>query len=106
MLVLLSTSVRVSSGAMNKGLFVSLDGGHGAGEHFQITHPVVHVNGVLRGRFYTTVHKSTIITCTGGPCVGDRELLRAIIKYRDKEKVQDSTFCTAIMVSNDHHGLS
>jgi len=82
--VLASTSVRVSSGAMNKGLFVSLDGGHGAGERYQITHPVAHVNGVLRGSFYATVHESTIITCTGGPGVGDGEFLRAVVEYKEE----------------------
>jgi hypothetical protein len=88
--VLASTSVRVSSGAMNKGLFVSLDGGHGAGERYQITHPVAHVNGVLRGSFYATVHESTIITCTGGSGVGDGEFLRAIVEY--KEEVRSTFF--------------
>ena len=82
--VLASTSVRVSSGAMNKGLFVSLDGGHGAGERYQITHPVAHVNGVLRGSFYATVHESTIITCTGGSGVGNGEFLRAIVEYKEE----------------------
>jgi len=82
--VLPSTSVRVSSGAMNKGLFVSLEGGHGAGERYQITHPVAHVNGVLRGSFYATVHESTIITCTGGSGVGDGEFLRAIVEYKEE----------------------
>jgi oxysterol-binding protein-related protein 9/10/11 len=91
--VLPSTSVRVSSGAMNKGLFVSLDGGHGAGERYQITHPVAHVNGVLRGSFYATVHESTIITCTGGPGVGDGEFLRAIVEY--KEEVRPTVFFLA-----------
>lgn len=82
--VLPSASVRVSSGAMNKGLFVSLNGGPGAGERYQITHPVAHVNGVLRGSFYATVHESTIVTCTGGPGVGDGEMLRAIIEYKEE----------------------
>jgi oxysterol-binding protein-related protein 9/10/11 len=85
--VLPSTSVRVSSGAMNKGLFVSLDGGHGAGERYQITHPVAHVNGVLRGSFYATVHESTIITCTGGSGVGDGEFLRTIVEYKEEVRV-------------------
>ncbi|KAH9988807.1 hypothetical protein BJV74DRAFT_885305 [Russula compacta] len=82
--VLPSASVRVSSGSMNKGLFVTLDGGPGAGERYQITHPVAHVNGVLRGSFYATVQESTIVTCTGGPGVGDGEMLRAIIEYKEE----------------------
>jgi hypothetical protein len=82
--VLPSASLRVSSGTMNKGLFVSLDGGPGAGERYQITHPVAHVNGVLRGSFYGTVHESTIVTCTGGPGVGNGEWLRAIVEYKEE----------------------
>jgi hypothetical protein len=88
--VLPSASLRVSSGTMNKGLFLSLDGGPGAGEHYQITHPVAHVNGVLRGSFYATVHESTIVTCSGGPGVGDGEWLRAIIEYKEEVRV----FCS------------
>ncbi len=82
--VLPSASLRVSSGTMNKGLFVSMDGGPGAGERYQITHPVAHVNGVLRGSFYATVHETTIVTCTGGPGVGDGEMLRAIVEYKEE----------------------
>jgi oxysterol-binding protein-related protein 9/10/11 len=78
---------------MNKGLFISLDGGPGAGERYQITHPVAHVNGVLRGSFYATVHESTIVTCTGGPGVGNGEMLRAIIEY--KEEVRSVLFIFA-----------
>ena len=94
--VLPSASVRVSSGAMNQGLFIALDGGPGAGERYQITHPVAHVNGVLRGSFYATVHESTIVTCTGGPGVGNGEMLRAIIEY--KEEVRSVLYFCATLV--------
>jgi len=76
---------------MNKGLFVNIDGGPGAGERYQITHPVAHVNGLLRGSFYATVHESTIVTCNGGPGIGDGEMLRAIIEY--KEEVRTVSVC-------------
>ncbi|KAH9166509.1 hypothetical protein EDB89DRAFT_2115822 [Lactarius sanguifluus] len=82
--VLPSASLRVSSGTMNKGLFLSMDAGPGVGERYQITHPVANVNGVLRGSFYATVHESTIVTCTGGPGVGNGEWLRAIIEYKEE----------------------
>ena len=78
---------------MNKGLFVTLNGGPGAGERYQITHPVAHVNGVLRGSFYATVQECTIITCTGGPGVGNGEMLRAIVEY--KEEVRRTSFLLA-----------
>ncbi|KAI0259010.1 hypothetical protein BC834DRAFT_908663 [Gloeopeniophorella convolvens] len=82
--VLPSASVRVAAGAANKGLFIALDGGHGVGERYHVTNPVAHVNGVLRGSFYLTFHESTIVTCTGGPGVGDGEWLRAIIEYKEE----------------------
>ena len=88
--VLPSASLRVSSGTMNKGLFVTLNGGPGAGERYQITHPVAHVNGVLRGSFYATVQECTIITCTGGPGVGNGEMLRAIIEYKEEVRQYSS----------------
>jgi oxysterol-binding protein-related protein 9/10/11 len=82
--VLPSASLRVTCGAMNKGLFVTLDGGPGAGERYHITHPVAHVNGLLRGSFYATVQESTIVTCTGGPGIGKGEMLRAIVEYKEE----------------------
>jgi len=82
--VLPSASIRVSSGTTNKGLFLSLNGGPGVDERYRITHPVAHVNGVLRGSFYATVHESTIVTCSGGPGVGNGEWLRAIIEYKEE----------------------
>ncbi|KAI9507142.1 hypothetical protein F5148DRAFT_981805 [Russula earlei] len=90
--VLPSASIRVSSGVMNKGLFVSIGGGPGAGERYQITHPVAHVNGILRGSFYVTAHESTIVTCTGGPGVGNGEMLRTIIEYKEESWLGKSHF--------------
>lgn len=90
--VLPSASLRVSSGTMNKGLFINIDGGPGAGEGYQITHPVAHVNGLLRGSFYATVHESTIITCNGGPGVSDGEMLRAIIEYKEEVRTVSFSF--------------
>ena len=90
--VLPSASLRVASGTMNKGLFVNIDGGPGAGERYHITHPVAHVNGLLRGSFYATVHESTIVTCNGGPGVGDGEMLRAIIEYKEEVRTVSGLF--------------
>jgi hypothetical protein len=70
-----------------------LDGEPGAGERYQITHLVAHVNGALRGSFYITVHESTIVACTGGPGVGNGEMLRAIIEY---EKEVRSVFAVIV----------
>src|SRR5260221_5623761 len=65
--VLLSASLHVALGTMNKGLFVNIDGGPGAGERYHIPPPIARVNGLLWGSFYATVHKNTIVTCNGGP---------------------------------------
>jgi len=48
------------------------------------THPVAHVNGVLQGSFYATVHETTIVMYTGGPSIGDGEMLRAIVEYKEE----------------------
>ncbi len=45
--VLSSASLRVASETMNKGLFVNIDDGPGAGERCHITHPVAHVSTLL-----------------------------------------------------------
>jgi oxysterol-binding protein-related protein 9/10/11 len=77
------TSLRVAPGSFNKGIFVKIRGGHGMGEQYHITHPVAHVNGLLRGSFYVTVGDSTIITCTGGKNdAGFR--YRAVIEYKEE----------------------
>ncbi|KAI0048916.1 hypothetical protein FA95DRAFT_1468963, partial [Auriscalpium vulgare] len=78
-----TASVRIGPGSANKGLFVDVTGGFGEGERYRITHPVAHVNGVLRGSFYVTVGESTIITCEGGKGLNG-ESLRAIIDYKEE----------------------
>jgi hypothetical protein len=75
------TTLRVSPGSFNKGIFLKMTGGHGSGELYNITHPVASVNGLLRGSFYVTVGESTIITCSGGK---RGQKLRAIIDYKDE----------------------
>jgi hypothetical protein len=75
------TTLRVSPGSFNKGIFVKITGGHGSGETYNITHPVASVNGLLRGSFYVTVGDSTIITCRGD---NRGQQLRAIIEYKDE----------------------
>ncbi|PCH44808.1 hypothetical protein WOLCODRAFT_105705 [Wolfiporia cocos MD-104 SS10] len=75
------TSLRIVPGTFNKGLFVRLTGGPGAGETYHITHPIGSVNGMFRGSFYITMGEATIIECSGGE--GD-EKLRAIIEYKEE----------------------
>jgi len=75
------TTVRVAPGQLNQGIFIKLTGGYGAGERYQITHPVAAVNGILRGSFYVTVGETTIITCEGGK-PGSK--FRTIIEYKEE----------------------
>lgn len=75
------TTLRVSPGSFNKGLFVKINGGPGEGETYNITHPTAAVNGILRGNFYITVSDCAIVTCigsNGGPN------LRAVIEYKEE----------------------
>ncbi len=75
------TTVRVSPGQYNQGIFIRLTGGPGEGERYRVTHPVASVNGVLRGSFYITVGDSTIITCDGGK---PGHKFRTIIEYKEE----------------------
>ncbi|KAH9913754.1 hypothetical protein B0H21DRAFT_376695 [Amylocystis lapponica] len=75
------TTLRIVPGSYNKGLFVRLTDGAGAGETYQITHPVGAVNGMFRGSFYITMGEATIVTCSGG---ADGAKLRAIIEYKEE----------------------
>jgi hypothetical protein len=85
------TTIRVSPGECNRGIFIRLTGGPGEGERYRITHPVASVNGILRGNFYLTVGDSVIITCEGGKDVfgetdgeGNKSRFRTIIEYKEE----------------------
>ncbi|GJJ10614.1 hypothetical protein Clacol_004841 [Clathrus columnatus] len=75
------TSIRVGPGARNKGIFIKINGGPGAGERYKITHPAAYVNGILRGSPYATVSDSSIITVAGGK---SNVTYRAIIEYKEE----------------------
>jgi hypothetical protein len=77
--------------------FVLLDG---AGERYQITYSPVHVDGVLQGGHYSTVHESTIVTCTGGSGVGNGEVLRAIIEYKEDVAIGFRLFAVTVHFMN------
>jgi len=75
------TTLRVSPGSYNKGIFINVTGGPGEGEEYHITHPIASVNGILRGNFYITVADSTIVTVKGAK---DGVNYRAVIEYREE----------------------
>ena len=78
------TGVRVVPGSFNKGIFVKLVDGNGKGEQYKITHPVANVNGMLRGSFYVTVSDSTIITCEREGDPEGKEVLRAVLEFKEE----------------------
>jgi len=78
------TSVRITPGSYNKGIFVKLTNGNGKGEQYKITHPIAYVNGMLRGSFYVTVSESTIITCEREGEPEGKEMLRAVLEFKEE----------------------
>ncbi|CAO1602862.1 hypothetical protein XANCAGTX0491_006460 [Xanthoria calcicola] len=55
------TSVRVTPGAHNLGIFINLK--HRDNEEYRLTHPVAHLAGMLRGSLSVTVADTCYITC-------------------------------------------
>ncbi len=86
------TTIKVSPGGFNKGLFIHIKDGNGKGENYQVTHPVASVNGILRGSFYITVGDTTIVSCTGGK-PGSK--FRAITEYKEEVHIA-SALCDII----------
>ncbi|KAF8645827.1 hypothetical protein AX16_007550 [Volvariella volvacea WC 439] len=82
-------SLRVAPGEFNQGIYVNITGGFGEGERYHITHPVAHVNGILRGSFYVTVGESTIITCEGGK---PGRKFRTVIEYKEEPWLGNAKF--------------
>jgi len=54
------TSVRVTPGAHNHGIFINL---HDWDEEYQLTHPPAHLGGLLRGSLTISVSESCFVTC-------------------------------------------
>ncbi|KAF8605654.1 hypothetical protein BDV93DRAFT_438431 [Ceratobasidium sp. AG-I] len=82
------TTVRVTPGASNKGIFIKLTKGAGNGEVYRITHPAANVNGVLRGQFYATMSDNTVITCDRP----GKDSLRTVIEYKEESWLGKAQF--------------
>lgn len=54
----LTCYIQVLPGSFNKGIFLEIKSGNGAGEAYRITQPVACVNGILRGSMYGTISES------------------------------------------------
>ncbi|CDM32372.1 hypothetical protein DTO013E5_3441 [Penicillium roqueforti] len=69
------TSIRVSPGQHNLGIFVSIEKRNN--EEYQLTHPNAHLGGLLRGALSVTVADTCYVTC---PKTG----LKAILQYLEE----------------------
>lgn len=75
-------TIQIAPGESNKGIFVTLSSpSPGAGEEYQITHPLAQVNGLLKGTYYGTVSDKVYVTCRGGK---DKQHYRTIVEYKDE----------------------
>ena len=55
------TSIRVTPGAHNLGIFINIQSRND--EEYQLTHPVAHLGGMLRGSLSVTVADACFVTC-------------------------------------------
>ncbi|KAH8810268.1 hypothetical protein DL96DRAFT_1685698 [Flagelloscypha sp. PMI_526] len=79
------TTLRVSPGTFNKGLFVNITGGFGEGESYHITHPVASVNGILRGSIYVANY-------------------RAILEYKEEGWISKARYLVEGVIHTYHQG--
>ena len=56
------TSIRVAAGQHNLGIFINLK--NRGNEEYQLTHPVAHLGGMLRGSLSVTVADTCFVTCS------------------------------------------
>lgn len=68
------TSIRVSPGEHNLGIFITVD--RRDHETYQLTHPAAHLGGILRGALSVTVSDMCYVTCP-------ETNLKAILRYYD-----------------------
>ena len=55
------TSIRVIPGAHNLGIFINIE--PRGDEEYQLTHPIAHLSGIIRGSLSVTVADTCFITC-------------------------------------------
>lgn len=69
------TSIRVTPGQHNLGIFLSLR--NRGGEEYKLTHPAAHLGGLLRGSLSITVADTCTITCL-------KTRIKAILQYLEE----------------------
>lgn len=55
------TSIRITPGAHNLGIFINIQSRDN--EEYQLTHPIAHLGGLIRGTLAVTVADTCFITC-------------------------------------------
>ncbi|KAK3115424.1 hypothetical protein LTR53_005226 [Teratosphaeriaceae sp. CCFEE 6253] len=69
------TSVKVTAGQYNQGIFVNLH--NRANEEYQMTHPAAYLGGFLRGNLYVSVADTCFITC-------EKTGIKVILEYMEE----------------------
>ena len=69
------TSIRVTPGAHNLGIFINLK--NRDDEEYQLTHPIAHLGGMLRGSLSVTVADTCFLTCR-------KTRIKAILNYLEE----------------------
>ena len=77
------TSIRVSPGEHNLGIFVNI--GHRDNEEYQLTHPSAHLGGLLRGALSISVADTCFVTCA-------RTRMKAILQYLEESWIGRSQY--------------
>ena len=69
------TSIRVSPGAHNLGIFINIQ--RRGNEEYQLTHPIAHLGGLIRGSLSVTVADTCFITCP-------KTKIKVILHYQEE----------------------
>ncbi|KAK3628787.1 hypothetical protein LTR56_018406 [Elasticomyces elasticus] len=69
------TSVKVTAGNYNQGIFVNLENRNN--EEYQLTHPAAFLGGFLRGNLYITVADTCFVTC-------EKTGIKVILEYLEE----------------------
>lgn len=69
------TSIRVTPGQHNLGIFINIQSRDN--EEYQLTHPIAHLGGIIRGSLSVTVGDSCFVTCP-------KSKMKVILYYLDE----------------------
>ena len=75
------TSIKVTPGAHNLGIFINLK--NRDNEEYQLTHPIAHLGGIIRGSLSVTVADTCFVTCP-------KTRMKTILEYMEESWVGKS----------------